>query len=313
MSSNPPTLDDTTLPTPSKEWADQAHAALTPDNGTQPGIDVPGAFPPEESIYPQTQSQAKPPLERAASGEGVKDKVHHTAENYIAPERLDQAEHFVEGVGSKAAQYVPAGVASVVSSYWCEWKSSRSRSGTVSVPSSSSASKSKSMSESDVSSTTSSMTERPPQASALWTGVGWLIVGTAWLIWGDGTSKSSASNTSAGADSGANGNGTTSHPIIEKDSAQPSSVEDVWSVDADLFCTCFCRRLCWERWDYSYFRFDVGFLCKTARCGRCSDEDFYSGAGTGTSTNPSTGTSFSDSPVIRTYNRSTCRGVHYSF
>jgi hypothetical protein len=188
MSSNPPTLDDTTIPTPSNEWADQARAALTPDKDTQsagtPGIDVPGAFPPEASIYPQTQSQAKPHLERApSSGDGVKDKVHHTAENYIAAERLDQAEHFVEGVGSKAALYVPAGVASVVSNYWCEWKSSRFRSGTLSVSSSSSASSSKSM-ESDVSSTTSSTTERPPQANALWTGVGWLIVGTAWLIWG---------------------------------------------------------------------------------------------------------------------------------
>jgi hypothetical protein len=184
MSSIPPTIDDSTLPTPSREWADQAHAALTPDNGTPnqtPGIEVPGAFPPEESIYPQVQTQPKPPLEQTPSEGGVKDKVHHTAENYIAPERLDQAEHFVEGVGSKAAQYVPAGVASAVSHYWCEWKSSRSRSGTMSV--SSSASSSRSM-ESDGPSSTASLGIEPPQASLLWTGVGWLIVGTAWLFWG---------------------------------------------------------------------------------------------------------------------------------
>jgi len=169
MSSNPPTLDDT-----------GAQSVATP------AIDIPGAFPPEDSLYPETQSQAKPPLERTTSGDGVKNKVHHTAENYIAPERLDQAEHFVEGVGSKAAQYVPAGVANVVSNYWCEWKSSRSRSlpGSMSASSSSSTSSSKSMESNNESSSTSSSIDKPPQVNALWTGVGWLIVGTAWLIWG---------------------------------------------------------------------------------------------------------------------------------
>ena len=42
----------------------------------------------------------------------------------------------------------------------------------------------------------------------------------------DGTSKSSASNTSAGTDSAANGNGTTALPTTEKDSAQPSSGDE---------------------------------------------------------------------------------------
>jgi hypothetical protein len=42
----------------------------------------------------------------------------------------------------------------------------------------------------------------------------------------DGTSKSSASNTSAGTDSAANGNGTTALPTTEKDSAQPSSADE---------------------------------------------------------------------------------------
>lgn len=42
----------------------------------------------------------------------------------------------------------------------------------------------------------------------------------------DGTSKPSVSNTSAGTDSGANGNSTTSHPTIKKDSAQPSSADE---------------------------------------------------------------------------------------
>jgi hypothetical protein len=42
----------------------------------------------------------------------------------------------------------------------------------------------------------------------------------------DGTSKSSASDTSAGTDSAANGNGTTPLPTTEKDSAQPSSADE---------------------------------------------------------------------------------------
>jgi len=91
--------------------------------------------PPRRIHIPPDSDSSQATLRTSCSGDGVKDKVHHTAENYIAPERLDQAEHFVEGVGSKAAQYVPAGVSSVVSSYWCEWKSSRSRSGTMSVSS----------------------------------------------------------------------------------------------------------------------------------------------------------------------------------
>jgi hypothetical protein len=42
----------------------------------------------------------------------------------------------------------------------------------------------------------------------------------------DGTSKSSASDTSAGTDSSANGNGTTALPTTEKDSAQPSLADE---------------------------------------------------------------------------------------
>jgi hypothetical protein len=118
--------------TPATEWADQAHAALAPavtvdvtvdtvafDTSSQPplmtpGLDIPGAFPgDDDSIYPQ--ATARPGLGRVNSG-GGKDAIHTSG--YIAPERLDQVEHLVEGVGHTAARFVPTGVASAVSSYW---------------------------------------------------------------------------------------------------------------------------------------------------------------------------------------------------
>ena len=52
---------------------------------------------------------------------GAKDVLHHAAEAYIDTERLDQVECLVEGVGSKAAHYVPRAVTSVVSGYWCAY------------------------------------------------------------------------------------------------------------------------------------------------------------------------------------------------
>jgi hypothetical protein len=74
-------------------------------SASTPGLEVPGSYPSD----PASQSNA---LARTPSRGGAKDAMHHTAEAYIAPERLDQVEHLVEGVGHKAAQYVPAGVAS---------------------------------------------------------------------------------------------------------------------------------------------------------------------------------------------------------
>ena len=146
-----------------------------------PFLDVPGAFPTDP--LPETNGNGNgndlnPPDHPHG---GAKDVLHHTAENYIAPERLDQAEHLIEGVGHTAAQYVPTGVANAVSSYWCEWtlKSSGSRAGSP---------RSEDM---DVGSdwASSSSSERPDErreseASPFWTGVGWLLVGVGLLLWG---------------------------------------------------------------------------------------------------------------------------------
>jgi hypothetical protein len=146
-------------------------AALSSDNDpSSPVIDVPGAYP-EFSSSTTTTTTTTTTNEWQA---GAKDSIHHTAEAYIAPERLDQVEHLVEGVGHKAAQYVPAGVASAVSSYWCE-SSSSYRSAT-----------SRSRSTSGASSHTA-VVDTETGIGAFWTGVGWFLVGAGWLFWGGET------------------------------------------------------------------------------------------------------------------------------
>lgn len=192
MSAQPPKLDDLPPPTPAHEWADQAKAAFLPPPPAQtpgisgglpldsaastPGRDLPGAYPgdpiPNPSIYPQANASntdsERPGYERTPSG-GYKDVIHNSATAYIAPERLDQVEHLVEGVGSKAAAYVPAGVASVVSGYWCELKlvyrrrlsaaaAARTRSDIIDGP------------------------QDPKKLGKAWRTVGWLIVGLAWML-----------------------------------------------------------------------------------------------------------------------------------
>lgn len=114
--STAPKLDSTLPDTPLDEWASNTTNAIhtsptplaaPPTPGT-PGLDIPGSYP------------SDPSLNTSANRVGAKETLHHTAEAYIAPERLDRVEHLVEGVGNKAALYVPKGVASAVSSYWCE-------------------------------------------------------------------------------------------------------------------------------------------------------------------------------------------------
>lgn len=119
-----------------------------------PGLDIPGAYPgdPDE----------RPGYERTPSG-GYKAIIHNSATAYIAPERLDQVEHLVEDVGSKAAAYVPAGVASVVSGYWCELKLVYRRR------------------LQNAARTRASEDPRKKRGKA-WRMMGWLIVGLAWML-----------------------------------------------------------------------------------------------------------------------------------
>lgn len=170
-------------PTPATEWADQAHAALAPavtvdtavfDTSSQPplmtpGLDIPGAYPgDDDALYPQA---ARPALGRASSG-GAKDAIHTSG--YIAPERLDQVEHLVEGVGHTAARFVPTGVASAVSSYWCEWKPSQSLPRlAVAIPT-----------PADV----ACAVDRRAEKSCAWRTLGWSIVLAHWLLQGGGRS-----------------------------------------------------------------------------------------------------------------------------
>ncbi|KAF7982672.1 hypothetical protein HWV62_27145 [Athelia sp. TMB] len=164
---------DAPLPTPATEWADGTQKALEPlapvppapappSALLTPGPALPGAYPFENpSIYPQA-NEGKP--ENTA---GAKAALHDTATAYIAPERLDQVEHLVEGVGSTAAKYVPAGVASAVSSYWCEWKPSKSLPPVVAA------------------------VDRRAQRSMAWRAVGWAIVLVLWFLRSDGSRKPS--------------------------------------------------------------------------------------------------------------------------
>lgn len=133
------------LPPPTLDAKVPLNSALS-----TPGLDIPGA-------YPGDRDDEKPGYERTPSG-GYKAIIHNSATGYIAPERLDQVEHLVEGVGSKAAAYVPAGVASVVSSYWCKLKLVYRRS--------------------------AARTRDDPNKKKLawWRTVGWLIVGLAWMM-----------------------------------------------------------------------------------------------------------------------------------
>ena len=125
--------------------------------------DVPGAYPGD----PASQS--------ISDGHGAKETLHHSAEAYIAPERLDQVEHLVEGVGSRAAHYVPVGVASAVSNYWCEWKLLL-RARFLAAPARRSRPSSTPISG-----------RKCRSIGPLWTGIGWFILGLVWLFWGGET------------------------------------------------------------------------------------------------------------------------------
>jgi hypothetical protein len=150
-----------------------------------PVLDVPGAYPTDP--HPETNGTGNGNSNNLNAPDqphsGAKDVLHHSAESYIAPERLDQAEHIIEDVGHIAAQYVPTGVASVVSSYWCEWplKSSGSRAGSprsedVGIGSDRASSSSRASERLDE--------RRESEASTFWTGVGYFLVGVGWLLWG---------------------------------------------------------------------------------------------------------------------------------
>jgi hypothetical protein len=182
MSSSTPQIDSTLPETPSDEWAHKTTSALKlpPSNMTQqqpvstPALDIPGAYPddgtPSPSIYSETHSSSD---STSVATRGAKDTIHHTAEAYIATERLDKVEHLVEGVGSKAAQYVPTGVASAVSSYWCE--SFKPCEGATTPTTSTSTSTSTSMHGGN---------GAAGGDDRLWTALGYLIVGVGLLFWG---------------------------------------------------------------------------------------------------------------------------------
>lgn len=179
--SAPPKLDQPLPTTPSAEWADKAHAALheqqpalvpvtlafsaTAPSVASPILEVPGAFPPED--LSASTAEHGPSV-------GAKESLHNTAEAYIAPERLDQVEHLVEGVGSTAARYVPTSVSSAVSNYWCEWKPSKSVSRVILA--------------------VERRVRRRGRGDRVWRAIGWVIVLWAWLLWGGGKLSSFSFN-----------------------------------------------------------------------------------------------------------------------